>query len=281
MSVQNVTARRGAVISGVAAAVLLVFVAAFDNQWAESWRYGRIGSGPDGAEANSWISLPIKQLDTLAWRATRLHGEPTSFFAGDIAAALLAVVLTGLLVALVCRGVSAERGRWPLFLGSWLATGLGTGLALVVGALIAGNHNIALAKGSTYYSALGAGFDFALFMGWVVGFAAVLAYGSTLGMDDVTVASEYSAPSGYDYEPASPGAAAYSYSPTSPYGSSSGYGTGYGSSGSSGSEYGSPGYGSSEYVTGGSGYRTGSSATEPTHVVPGRDPDPFGGRASY
>lgn len=274
MSVQNVTARRGAVISGVAAAVLLVFVAAFDNQWAESWRSGRIGSGPDGAEENSWISLPVKQLDLLAWRATPLHDEPTRFFIGNIAAVLLAVVFTGLLIALACRGLSDERGRWPLFLGSWLATGLGTGLGLVAGALIAGNHDIALDKGSTYYRSLDSGFDFALFMGWLVGLAAVLAYGSTMEMDEPAAASEYSATSGYDYEPAAPSPPAFSYSPTSPYGSSSGYGTsGYGSS-----AYGPSAYGSPEY---GTGPGSDSSATDQTHVTPGRDPDPFGGRASY
>ena len=202
MSVQNVTARRGSVISGTAATVLLMFIGAFDSQWAESWRYGRIGGGPDGAEANSWMSLPIKQLDTMAWRATRVTGESTRFFVGNLAAALLAVVFTGLLVALVCRGVGSERGRWPLFLGSWLATGLGSGLALIVGAVVAGNHDVPLAKGTTYYGALGAGFDFAVFIGWVVGFAAVLAYGSTPGMDEPVAGAEYS--SGFPSEYSAP-----------------------------------------------------------------------------
>jgi hypothetical protein len=257
-----VTARRGAVISGVAASVLLVFIAAFDNQWAESWRYGRIGGGPDGAEGNSWISLPIKQLDALAWRATRLPGEPTRFFIGNAAAALFAVIFTGLLIALVCRGVGAERGRWPLFLGGWLATGLGAGLALIAGALIAGNHDVPLAKGSTYYSALATGFDFALFIGWVVGFAAVLVYGSTPGMDEVAADSEYEPPSGYDYGSADPAASAYSYSPTSPYG-------------------GSPGYGSSGYGAGGPAvYGNGGPDPSQTHVAPAEN-DAFGGRSSY
>jgi hypothetical protein len=256
MSAQNVTARRGAVISSIAAAVLLVFIGAFDNQWAEGWRHGRMGL--DGNDENSWISQPVAALNTLGWRVTKLSGEPTRFFIGNLVAAVLAVAFTGLLVALVCRGVGGERGRWPLFLGGWLATGLGSGIALCVGIVIAGDgmtakgDQVTLAKGSTYYDQLGAGFEFALFIGWLIGFAAVLVYGSTAGMDELSAAPEYSSPSGYDYGSATP--AAYSYSPTSPYGGSSGYGS--------------------------SGYDAGGANT-PTQVVPQPNEDPFGGRSSY
>jgi hypothetical protein len=250
MSAQNVTARRGAVIAGVAGAVLLVFVAAFDNQWTQNWREARFsGANGTGGDGNSWISVPIKELDTLAWRATPVTDEPTRLFIGNLVAAVLAVVLTGLFVLLVCRGIGSERGRWPLFLGTWIATGLAAGLSLIVGILIAGNQFAPLAKGTTYYTLFGAGFEFAAFIGWLVGFGAVLVYGSTPEMDDLAAASEYTPPSGYDYGSATP--AAYSYSPTSPYGQSS-------------SDYGS------------------GSASAPTQVVqpPEEDP-PYGGGSSY
>jgi hypothetical protein len=270
MSAQNVTARRGAVIAGAAGTVLLVFVAAFDNQWTQNWREARYGG--TGGDGNSWISLPIKELDTLAWRATPYTGEATQVFVGNLVATILAIVLTAALVLLVCRGVGGERGRWPLFLGTWLATGLGTGLGLIVGILIAGNKFSSLDKGTTYYTEFGAGFEFAAFIGWLVGFTAVLAYGSTPGMDDLAVAAEYTPPSGYDYGSATP--AAYSYTPTSPYEQNpSGYGSGTGSDGTpthvvqppeqeppyggGGGGYGGGSYGGSSY--GGNSYTGGSS----------------------
>ena len=248
MSARNVTARRGAVIAGIAGTVLLVFVAAFDNQWTQKWRESRIG-GVD-SNGNSWIAVPIKELDTLAWRATPVTGEPSRLYLGNLASTLLTVVFTVLLVLLVCRGVGSERGRWPLFLGTWLATGLAAALGLIGGVLIAGNQFAPLAKGSTYYLLFTSGIDFAAYIGWLVGFTAVLVYGSTPGLDDLSVADDYTPPSNYDYGSAAP--AAYSYSPTSPYGESQpGYDPGSGSSGA------------------------------PTHVVQSAElepPSPYGGR---
>jgi hypothetical protein len=214
MSAQNVTARRGAAISAIAATILLILIAAFDNQWLEKWRAARIGGGADAPGVDSWVALPVSRLDALAWRATKAHGESTRDYASQLTAAVLTALFAGLLLALVCRGLSSERGRWPLFLGGWFATGFGAGLGLVAGALIAGSDVTPVSKASTYYEMLGAGAEFGLFAGWLVGFVAVLVYGSTPGMDGVEVDDYDYTPPGYDYGTAP---SAYSYTPTSPY----------------------------------------------------------------
>jgi hypothetical protein len=214
MSVQNISGRRGAVIAWLAALVLLILIAAFDNQWTESWREKQV--------RNSWLSVPVRALSALDWRATPQTGTPGRVFAGALAAALLTVVLAGLLTMLVCRGVGTERGRWALFLGTWMVTCLAAGLALIAGLAIAGQSDVRFDLGTTYSAELGLGFQFGLYAGWLVGFAAVLFYGSTPGMDDYPADSRYDTPSDYDYGSAAP-SASYSYSPTSPYSHGSGY----------------------------------------------------------
>jgi hypothetical protein len=241
MSVQNISGRRGAVIAWLGALVLLVLIAAFDNQWFEAWRARQ--------DRNSWLATPVRSLSALEWRATPVSGEPSRLFAGTLSAALVAVVLTGLLTMLVCRGVGSERGRWALFLGTWMATCVAAGLALIAGIVIAGQDSVRFDLGTTYTGEFGYGLQCGFYAGWLVGFAAVLIYGSTPGMDGIVADSEYDTPSDYDYGSAVP-SASYSYSPTSPY--SHGTGSGYG------------GYG---------GY---SSGEETTQVPPPQDP--YGGR---
>jgi hypothetical protein len=244
MSVQNISGRRGGVISWAAALVLLVLIAAFDNQWIETWRAERT--------TNSWLAMPVRALSSVAWRATPADGEPTRVFAGALVAAVLTVLITGLLAMLVCRGVGAERGRWALFFGTWTVTGLAAGISLIAGILVAGDKSVDLSLGTTYGGLLGLGFQFGLYAGWLTGFAAVLVYGSTPGMDGFVVDSEYDTPTGYDYGTAVP-SASYSYSPTSPYSNGPG---GYGNYGE---------------------YRDhGGEETTQTQVTPPHDP--YGGR---
>lgn len=218
---QNISGRRGGVIAGAAALVLLIFIAAFDNQWFEKWRVERT--------TNSWTVLPVRALGSFGWRATPVSGEPSRAYAAALTAAVLAALLTGLLTLLVCRGVGSERGRWALFLGTWFATGLAAAVSLLAGVLIAGDRNLDLHAGTTYSGLLDVGIQFGLYAGWLVGFAAVLAYGSTPHMDGYIEDARYDTPSGYDYDSAVP-SSNYSYSPTSPY--SRGNGGGYGDYGS-------------------------------------------------
>lgn len=221
MSVQNISGRRGALIAWLAALVLLILIAAFDNQWTESWR--------EDQTRNSWLSGPVTGLSALSWRATPQTGVTGRVFAGALTAALLTVVLTGLLTMLVCRGVGSERGRWALFLGTWMVTGLAAGLALIAGVAVAGQHETRFTLGTTYSITLSYGLEFGLYAGWLIGFAAVLFYGSTPGMDSYTTDSRYDTPDYDDYGSSVP-SASYSYSPTSPYTHGSGYGNydGYG-----------------------------------------------------
>ncbi|WP_194924433.1 hypothetical protein [Catenulispora pinisilvae] len=279
---QNISARRGAAIAGFAALVLSVLVAAFDNQWTQHWRDGR--SAENGDAAHSWIAGPVRGLSTLAWRATKESGEPGRLFYGMLAEPVIAVVLTFLLLMLVCRGVGAERGRWSLFLGGWFVTGLAASIALIAGSAIAGLGVAAgladgpgstrFGRGDIYYTLIALGLAFGLFAGWLVGFVAVLVYGSTEGgAQEDRATREYPSPamdySDYsDYSPSSassPSAAAgspdsesagedYSFSPTSPY--SSGDPT--------------PGY---------SGYESANAATEIS--APSQERDPYGGARPY
>jgi hypothetical protein len=208
MSVQNISGRRGGVISWVAALVLLLLIAGFDNQWTENWRSQRPSA--------SWQAQPVGLLGSFDWRATPFHGESTRVYAAAMAAAVIAVVATGLLAMLVCRGVGSERGRWPLFLGTWLVTCLAAAVSLLAGVLIAGDSTLKLDVGTTYTTVVDRGFGFGLYAGWLIGFVAVLVYGSTPGMDGYVADAQYDTPSGYDYGSAVP-SASYSYSPTSPY----------------------------------------------------------------
>lgn len=262
---QNISARRGATIAGFAALVLLVLLAAFDNQWLNHWRAGR--SAANGDAVHSWFASPVAGLGALAWRATKEAGEPSRIFFGMLAEPVIAVALTFGLLMLVCRGVGAERGRWSLFLGSWFVTGLAAAAALIAGSAIAGtgvaggvadtSANIQWGRGDIYYTLLTLGLAFGLFAGWLVGFVAVLVYGSTSPSEDVSSTREFSAPETdhSDYSSASSSASSssssmvgasrssenYSFAPTSPY----------------------------------------SSASATTEITPPQEEDPYGGARSY
>ena len=268
---QNISARRGAAIAGFAALVLLVFLAAFDNQWLDKWRTGRSAEGGDAT--HSWVAGPVRGLSALAWRATKEAGEPTRVFSGVIAAPLIAVVLTFLLLLLVCRGVGDERGRWPLFLGAWFVTGLAACLALIAGSAIAGTgiaSGLADTPGSTqfgrgdlYFTLITLGLAFGLFAGWLIGFVAVLVYGSTEIPEGERDTREYEAPSYADYTSSAASSSApssgasssddYSFSPTSPYASGSGSGS--------------------------SGYQSANAPTE--NSTPPQESGPYGGTRPY
>lgn len=270
--VQNISPRRGAAISGFASLVLLAAVAAFDNQWLASWRAGR--GAPGGDTAHSWFAGPVTDLGALGWRATKESGEPGRVFFGMLAEPLIAVVLTFLLLMLVCRGVGAERGRWALFLGAWFATALAASAALIAGSGIAAtavaggmfddSGGTSFARGESYHALIQLGLRFGLCAGWLVGFVAVLVYGSTAASNGESLTQEYESPAiDYsDYSGASSSSAAsgglprssadYSFSPTSPYSPSE-----------------SAGYG---------GY---SPANAPTEVSSAPEDEPYGGERPY
>lgn len=226
---QNISARRGAAIAGFASLVLLALLAAFDNQWLDKWRAGRSADG--GSAAHSWFAGPVRGLSAPAWRATKQAGEPTRVFVGVLAEPVITVVLTFLLLLLVCRGVGAERGRWALFLGSWFVTGLAAAAALIAGSGIAGTAVAAgttngegtnlFGRGDVTYTLIAFGLAFGLFAGWLVGFAAVLVYGSTETAEDERTTQEYETPSYIDYGPTSPYSSGHSSSPYSSEPSSS------------------------------------------------------------
>jgi len=204
---QNISARRGAKIAVFAALVLLILVAAFDNQWTGHWRAGRSAEG--GNAAHSWIAGPVRGLSALAWRATKEAGEPARVFFGMLAEPVIAVVLTFLLLMVVCCGVGARRGRWALFFGSWFVTGVAAAAGLIVGSVIAGtgigsgladsSGGTQFGRGDIYYTLIAMGLAFGLFAGWVVGFVAVLVYGSTEVAETMSTTQEYEAPSYADY----------------------------------------------------------------------------------
>jgi hypothetical protein len=254
---QNISARRGATIAGFATLVLLVLVAAFDNQWTGHWREGR--SAEAGDTTHSWIAAPVRGLSALAWRLTKEAGEPSRLFYGTLAAPVIAVVLTFLMLLLVCRGVGAERGRWSLFLGSWFVTGLAAAVALIVGASIAGIGDAQAKRGDVYYTLISLGLAFGLFAGWLVGFVAVLVYGSTEVAEDERATREYEAPSYADYA----SSAASSYAPSSGASSSEDYSF-------------NP---TSPYA---SGYSAHEPADTPTEIsTPPQENDPYGGARPY
>jgi hypothetical protein len=279
---QNISPRRGATIAGFAALVLLVLVAAFDNQWLGHWRAGR--SAASGDAAHSWFASPVAGLSALAWRATKETGEPSRIFFGMLAEPLIAVVLTFLLLMLVCRGVGAERGRWSLFLGSWFVTGLAAAVALIAGTAIAGtgvaagivdsSGNTQFGRGDIYYTLITLGLAFGLFAGWLVGFATVLVYGSTESSEDVGTTREYSSPAiDYsDYSGASSSAASSGLSSASS--ASSGLSS---ASSSSSDDYSfAP---TSPYSASSSHYESASAPTEIT--TPSQESDPYGGARPY
>jgi hypothetical protein len=223
--VQNISARRGAAIAGFATLALLALLAAFDNQWLRHWRMSQ--SSDNGSTAHSWSAGPIRGLSALAWRATKEAGQSGRVFFGAAAQPVIALVLTFLLLLLVCRGVGAQRGRWALFLGAWFATGLAAAAALIAGSAIAGaaitpglaqsSGYAEFGRGDLYYALVTNGLAFGLFAGWLVGFVAVLVYGSTEGAadtDDTRTTQEYPTSSPDDY----------SFTPTSPYSSGPSYG---------------------------------------------------------
>ena len=276
---QNISARRGAKIAVFAALVLLILVAAFDNQWTGHWRAGRAAEG--GNATHSWIAGPVRGLSALAWRATKEAGEPARVYFGMMAEPAIAVVLTFLLLMVVCRGVAARRGRWTLFLGSWFVTGVAAAVALIAGSAIAGtgiangvtdgSGNTQFGRGDIYYTLITMGLAFGLFAGWLVGFVAVLVYGSTELSEPMSTTQEYEAPSYADYTSSAMSSAApssgagssedYSFTPTSPYSS--------GSPGSPGSSSGGGGYGGHE------------SPTATTELTPPQETDPYGGARPY
>lgn len=227
--VQNISARRGAAIAGFATLVLLALLAAFDNQWLRHWRTSQ--SSDNGSAAHSWFADPIRALSTLAWRATKETGQTSRVFFAAAAQPVIAVVLTFLLLLLVCRGVGAQRGRWTLFLGAWFATGLAAAAALVGGTAIAGvaispglgesSGHAEFGRGDLYYTLVTNGLVFGFFAGWLIGFVAVLVYGSTevaAETEDTRTTQEYPTSSPEDY----------SFTPTSPYSSGEPSGQGYG-----------------------------------------------------
>lgn len=258
---QNLSARRGALIAGISALVLLALIAAFDNQGTRSWRVGHMKQDRD--TAHSWISGPVTALSALDWRATPDSGESTRIFAGVLAAAALTAVLTFLLVMLICRGVAAARGRWALFTGAWFATAVAAGLALIAGTAVAGTSigigtadalgGTRFSRGDTYYSLLTVGLLFGLFAGWLVGLVAVLVYSATSDSDGTEITREYP-PADYGYgvaDPAPAPAPDYSYNPPSPHPSAREYG----------------------------GYEAPST---PTRITPPQENDPYdGGNRSY
>lgn len=267
---QNISARRGATIAGFAALILLVLLAAFDNQWLEKWRAGRSAGGGDAA--HSWTAGPVAGIGALAWRATKDAGESSRVYLGTLAEPVIAVILTFLLLMLVCRGVGAERGRWSLLLGTWFVTGLAASAALIAGSGIA---NTAVAsgmadssgptqfgRGEVYYALIAMGLAFGLFTGWLVGFVAVLVYGSTevaagaADDEDERSTREYEPPSYADYASPDYSASDYSSSSSSP---SSEYA-------SSSPDYSSPNYSFSP--TSPYSANAASSANAPTEIKP-------------
>ncbi|NUP53080.1 MAG: hypothetical protein HOW97_38030 [Catenulispora sp.] len=275
---ENISARRGMLIAGFSALALLILIAAFDNQGTRSWRLDQVRSSATGAEgtAHSWTALPVQALSAFDWRATPDSGEPARIFWGFLASALLSVVLTFLLVALVCRGVAAGRGRWALFAGSWFATAAAAGLAVTAGSAIAGtaldlggrSESLSWSRGDTYYSLLAIGLMFALFAGWLIGLVAVIVYGVTEGADATSPDTDRSwgPSSGYDYGSATPSSGAdYSFSPGSPYSTPESSSS---ASSSSSSERG--------------GYESSPSAPTQQIVPPTQENDPYdGGNRSY
>jgi hypothetical protein len=204
----TVNVRRGAVIAWVSALMLLIFVAAFDNQWTAHWRESQ-GSGlsSDGLTAldgsgglHSWTREPVFDLSALSWRISPESGEPGRAFAGNLTAVLLAILLTGVLISLVCRGVGTTRGRLPLFFGAWFSVAAATAIAVIVGQAVAGTAGMSFTHGTTYYFFIGTGLGFALFIGWLIALTAVVVYNVSGGLDDLSIASGYQPPSStYDY----------------------------------------------------------------------------------
>jgi hypothetical protein len=259
---ENISARRGGLIAAFSALVLLVLIAAFDNQGTRSWRLARI-TGDDDATAHSWTAGPIQSLSALDWRATPASGEPTRIFFGFLAAAVLAVLFTFLLIQLFCRGVAAGRGRWALFAASWFATAAAAGLAVVAGSAITGTSLVLgaagpagtrFSRGDTYYVMLNSGLLFGLFAGWLVGLVAIITYGITEDGDEETSGRDWGSPSGYDYGSATPASGPnYSFSPGSPYSPPA------------------PDHGGEQE----------SSPSAPTQNPPPQENDPYGGNRSY
>lgn len=230
---EHVSARRGMLIAGFSALALLILIAAFDNQGTHSWRRDQTEVQNGISTARSWSALPVQALSAFDWRAAPADGEPGRLFWGSLASALLAVVLTFLLVMLACRGVAAVRGRWALFVGTWFATAAAAGPALVAGSAIAGmalgvnasnGDGIQWERGDLYYTLLTMGMMFGLFAGWLIALVAVVTYGFTEDADaaPTDIDRSWGPSSDYDYDSGAPATGPdYSFSHGSPYSSPS------------------------------------------------------------
>lgn len=184
MEANTMSVRARLRIASVGAGFLAVFVLAYGNQGLESWRLSRWQGG------SLWLRPYFSALNQVAWRFTSPSREqaariwpglgvndPTRAWIGAAVRDVAIVVLAWLLLYAVGRGISATRGRVPVFLGT-----LGCVVFAVAAVYVAvvplqfaapfGGNGAALA----YYQELSAGLVAGLLTGLITALLTVLTY---------------------------------------------------------------------------------------------------------
>ena len=151
---------RTATGAGTLAAVILVL--AFGNPAYVSWANNDANTNPQ--EAGGWF------LRLLAWPAWRFDSDESlrDVFAADVRAILLIVFTTMFLYLLPGSQRARARGTMSQFFAGWSAYIFAGALAGLIAAFIQTNPTLLAA-----FTAAGSGAIYGLFVGWVVGLAAL------------------------------------------------------------------------------------------------------------
>jgi len=154
------TASRYSTATGTGTLTALVLVLAFGNPAYVDW----VRDNTNENTAGGWF------LRLLAWPAWRFDSdEPVrDLIAADIKAILLILLTALFLAALVNSQLSRARGTVSQLLAGWAAYIFAAALAGLLAAFIQTNPSLLAA-----FQAAGAGGIYGLFVGWIVGLAAL------------------------------------------------------------------------------------------------------------
>ncbi|HZN74438.1 MAG TPA: hypothetical protein VFC00_22445 [Micromonosporaceae bacterium] len=151
---------RTATGAGTLAAAILVL--AFGNPAYVAWAQNDANTNPK--DAGGWF------LRLLAWPAWRFDSNESvrEMFAADVKALLLIIFTTLFLYLLPGSQLARARGTLSQFFAGWAAYIFAGALAGLLSALIVSNPTLLAA-----FNAAGAGAIYGLFVGWIVGIAAL------------------------------------------------------------------------------------------------------------
>jgi hypothetical protein len=148
--------------TGAGTLAALILVLAFGNPAYVSWAQNDANTNPN--EAGGWF------LRLLAWPAWRFDSDESvrDMFAADVRAILLVIFTALFLYLLPGSQLARARGTLSQFFAGWAAYIFAGALAGLLAALIVANPTMLAA-----FNAAGGGAIYGLFVGWVVGAAAL------------------------------------------------------------------------------------------------------------